>query len=62
MNCPNLNECVCPKTTCLNHKKCCDCIVNHKNTDSLPFCMFVDNGGDKSMANLYRKLKERFEK
>ncbi len=29
--------------------------------DSLPFCLFPDNGGDKSIENYYRKLKARFE-
>jgi len=27
----------------------------------LPFCLFLNNGGDKSVSNYYRKLKERFE-
>lgn len=53
--------CTCPKTTCKNHGKCCDCVVKHKNTDSLPFCLFPDNGGDKSKYNYFKKLKERFE-
>jgi len=30
-------------------------------TDSLPFCLFLNNEGDKSVANYYKKLKERFE-
>jgi len=37
-------------------------VVKHKETDSLPFCLFLDNEGDKSITNYYRKLKERFEK
>jgi hypothetical protein len=45
----------------MNHGKCCDCVIKHRNTDSLPFCLFPDNDGDKSMMNLYRKLKGRFE-
>ena len=61
-NCPSVKECACPKTTCPNHKKCCACVIKHKETDSIPFCLFLDNDGDKSKANLYRKLKERFEK
>jgi len=36
-------------------------VIKHKETDSLPFCLFLDNGGDKSLANYYRKLKERFD-
>ena len=61
MNCSNNFECACPKTDCSNHKKCCACVVKHRGTDSLPFCQFPDNDGDKSMAALYRKLKLRFE-
>jgi len=29
--------------------------------DGLPFCLFEDNDGDKSLENFYKKLKERFE-
>jgi hypothetical protein len=60
MDCKNVTECPCPKTTCQNHGRCCVCIVKHKETDSLPFCLFIDNDGDKSIENYYRKLKERF--
>jgi len=59
--CVNVKECPCPKNTCINHKKCCDCIIKHKNTDSLPFCLFSDNNGDKSIENFYCYLKKRFE-
>jgi hypothetical protein len=62
MNCKNATECPCPKTTCQNYGKCCACVVKHKNTDSLPFCLFLDNDGDKSLNNFYIKLKNRFEK
>jgi hypothetical protein len=61
MTCQNTKECACPKTSCPRHKNCCACIVNHRETDSLPFCLFPDNDGDKSMEGLYRKLKDRFE-
>ena len=54
-------ECCCPKKTCPNNGRCCACVIKHKETDSLPFCLFLDNGGDKSLANYYRKLKERFD-
>jgi len=60
MPCPNVKECLCPNTSCKDHSKCCDCVLKHKNTDSLPFCLFQDNGGDKSVKNYYRKLQERF--
>ena len=62
MNCVNVKECACPKTSCANHGKCCDCVIKHRETDSLPFCLFLDNDGDKSVENYYRKIKERFEK
>ncbi|MDR2940414.1 MAG: hypothetical protein LBV08_08875 [Clostridiales bacterium] len=61
MGCENVNGCPCPKKLCANNGKCCACIVKHREADSLPFCMFQDNGGDKSTGNYYRKLKARFE-
>ena len=57
-----VKECICPKTTCPNHKKCCTCVENHRNKGNLPFCMFPDSDGDRSLESYYRKLKERFEK
>ncbi len=60
MACDNKRECPCPKTTCANHGKCCACVVKHRTTDSLPFCLFPDNSGDKSVENFYRTLKGRF--
>lgn len=62
MNCVNVENCACPKVNCVNHGKCCQCVIKHKNTDSLPYCLFLDNEGDKSVENYYRKLKQRFEK
>lgn len=59
--CKNVKECPCPKKTCPNNGICCQCVVKHKNTDSLPFCLFLDNEGDKSLENYYRTLKKRFE-
>jgi hypothetical protein len=61
MGCPSVKECACPSKGCPNHSKCCACVVKHRETDSLPFCMFPDNGGDKSFRNFYMKLKGRFE-
>lgn len=61
MNCPNVRECICPKVSCPNHGRCCDCVKKHRETDSLPYCLFPDNGGDKSNENHYRVLKKRFE-
>ena len=61
MSCERVVECACPKTACENHKKCCACVIKHRDTDSLPFCLFLNNDGDKSMQSLYDKLKIRFE-
>ena len=58
--CINTNECTCPKTDCENHRHCCDCIKRHRESDSLPYCLFPDNKGDKSLENFYHKLKKRF--
>ncbi len=55
----NVN-CPCPKASCPNHGDCRKCVVKHKLTDSLPYCLFPDNGGDKSLRNFYEKLKRRF--
>ncbi len=60
MSCADIKECACPKKSCPNHGVCCRCIVKHRTTDSLPYCLFPDNEGDKSVRNYYRKLKERF--
>jgi len=60
--CPNVQVCSCPSVSCANHGKCCACIVKHRESDSLPYCMFPDNGGDKSNRNYYEFLKKRFEK
>lgn len=43
MGCNNVKECSCPKTTCINHGKCCQCVIKHRTTDSLPFCLFTNN-------------------
>lgn len=61
MDCQKAQVCPCPKITCPNHGNCCNCVVKHKNTDSLPFCLFLNNEGDKSVKHYYEKLKERFE-
>ena len=61
MGCVNVVECACPKKTCENNGKCCACVIKHRDSDSVPFCLFLDNDGDKSMENLYGKLKKRFE-
>ncbi len=51
----------CPKTSCPNHGNCAACVRKHALTDSLPYCLFPDNGGDKSLRHVYAVLKERFE-
>jgi len=62
MKCEKVIDCPCPKETCENNRNCCACVIKHKETDSLPYCLFVDNGGDKSLKNYYIFLKNRFEK
>jgi hypothetical protein len=37
--CPTAPECPCPKTDCLNHGKCCSCVVKHREGGNLPFCL-----------------------
>ncbi len=61
MSCKNVKICSCPKKNCINHGKCCECVIKHKDTDSLPFCLFENNEGDKSVKSYYGKLKMRFE-
>ena len=61
MSCPNVKECACPKKTCPNNGRCCACVIKHRETDSLPYCLFLDNDGDKSVKKYYQKLKMRFE-
>ena len=39
MPCETVKNCPCPKTTCDNHSKCCDCVANHRAKESLTFCM-----------------------
>jgi len=51
MQCASVKECLCPKTNCPNHQKCCVCVMKHRETDSLPFCLFPNNGGDKSLKH-----------
>ena len=61
MGCPDVKECICPKQSCPNHGQCCACVRKHRETDSLPYCLFPDNNGDKSNYNRYRVLRARFE-
>ena len=60
MPCHKNIDCLCPKKECPNNGYCCRCIQKHRETDSLPYCLFPDNGGDKSVSNYYQKLKKRF--
>ena len=59
--CANENECSCPKIECPRNGNCRECVINHRNSDSMIYCMFPNNEGDKSLKNFYKKLKERFE-
>jgi len=63
MTCNNdyAENCTCPKKECPRNGICSACVKNHRESDSLPFCIFPNNDGNKSVENYYRKLKERFE-
>jgi hypothetical protein len=39
MSCSNVKECVCPKTDCPRHAKCCECVINHRGGEKLPACL-----------------------
>ena len=60
MSCGKIKECACPKVTCANHGLCCACVKKHRDTDSLPYCLFPDNDGDKSNYNHFVVLSKRF--
>ena len=57
MKCPNAKDFPCTKINCANHGKCCDCIIKHKNMDSLPYCLFIENNGDKRTKHHFNKIK-----
>lgn len=61
MSCANVQNCLFPKNTCPNHGKCCAYVTKHRETDSLPYCLFPNNGGDQSNYHHYEVLKQRFE-
>ncbi len=52
-------NCACPKKECNNNGNCEKCVIKHKVTDSLPYCLFPVK--DKSNRAYYELLKERFE-
>ena len=37
--CKNVPKCVCPKSECPNHGKCCSCVIKHREGGNLPFCL-----------------------
>ena len=41
MSCPvdNVKECLCTNVECENHRKCCDCVANHREKGNLPVCL-----------------------
>ena len=43
MNCENVTNCTCPKTSCEHHSKCCSCVKNHVNNGGLPHCLRPEN-------------------
>lgn len=42
MACPSVKECLCPKTDCPNHGKCCQCVKAHQGKENLPVCLRFD--------------------
>jgi len=61
MNLACVKDCNCPNTECENFGRCCACVKNHIDRDGLPYCIFPNDEGSKSVENYYKKLKERFE-
>jgi hypothetical protein len=39
MVCENVKDCTCPKTSCKDYKKCCDCVAKHRKSGGLPHCL-----------------------
>ena len=60
-HCPTPKNCPCTSRSCPNRGYCCDCVKKHRETDSLPYCLFPDNDGDHHVIFYYQKLKKRFE-
>jgi len=60
MECSNTKICKCPNNECKNHQKCCKCIDKHKQSKSLPYCLFEENKNDKSLRAFYKYLKSLF--
>ena len=42
-----VKECACPKTECPNHRKCCACVIKHKEGGNLPFCLRPEQDENK---------------
>lgn len=54
-------KCVCPKTTCVRHGNCEECVAHHVEIGGVVTCMFPENQGDKSRKAFYEFLKTQFE-
>lgn len=35
----NKEKCSCPKVDCMNHGKCCLCVINHRTNNGYPACL-----------------------
>ncbi|MDR1998096.1 MAG: DUF6485 family protein [Candidatus Margulisbacteria bacterium] len=55
-------DCACPNTDCADHGECSACVAKHRAADSLTYCFFPNNDGDKSLENFYHHLEKRFTK
>lgn len=62
MGLKSISECPCPKTDCSHHSKCALCALEHKNNSTMPYCLFVDNGGDNSIEHYYKCIELRYDK
>lgn len=58
--CPTSANCPCPDKHCPNNGFCCACVKKHRESDSLPHCLFPDNDGDHHIPAYYKKLLIRF--
>ena len=52
----NEQNCICPKTDCERHGKCCECINHHRKKNGLVYCMKqIVKEQEKKKKNLDKK-------
>ena len=60
----NEANCPCKKVDCVNHGRCCDCIMNHRKKGTLVSCMRMmleEQEGNKQLKVNY-EIKKRLPK